>query len=173
MNEVLAAAKLKKIEKRKFSQANPLPDFFHYEGESPKVKRNNEGTIIRFSTPVKLWKDNEDNYSHLYYRSEEHTFHCAVPGCDFYNAPADHRNGNLIKHIHSRHPEHCAYDDLPNWYKSRKESEWQSIVPDSDTTVTSAHTKVASKVSSFYTPTSLDEAHKDNCLRLFLLDFGA
>ena len=58
MNEVLAAAKLKKIENRKFSQANPVPDFFHYEVESPKVKRNNEGTIIRFSTPVKLWKDN-------------------------------------------------------------------------------------------------------------------
>jgi hypothetical protein len=38
MNQVLAAAKLKKIEKRKFSQTNPLPDFFHYEGESPKVK---------------------------------------------------------------------------------------------------------------------------------------
>ena len=171
MNQVLAAAKLKKIEKRKFSQTNPLPDFFHYEGESPKVKRNDEGTIIRFSTPVKLWTDNEDNYSHLYYRSEEHTFHCAVPGCDFLNAPVDHRNGNMIKHIHSRHPELCAYDDLPNWYKSRKESEWQNIVADSDTTVTKARTKDASKVSSFYSPTSLDEAHKDNLLEAISLGF--
>jgi hypothetical protein len=45
---------LKKIEKQKFSQANPLPDFFHYKGEPPKVKRNNDGAIIKFSTPVKL-----------------------------------------------------------------------------------------------------------------------
>jgi hypothetical protein len=95
MQQVLAANKSKKLEKRKFSQAYPLSDFFHYEGESPNVKRNNDGAIIRFSTPVKVWMDNEDNYSHLYYRSEEHTFHCAVPGCDFSHAPVDHRNGNI------------------------------------------------------------------------------
>jgi hypothetical protein len=76
MQQVIAANKLRKLEKRKFCQSNPLPDFFHYEGESPKVKKNSDGSVIRFSTPVKVWVDNEDNYAYLYYRSEEHVFHC-------------------------------------------------------------------------------------------------
>ena len=128
MQQVIAATKLKKLEKRKFCQMNPLPDYFHYEGESPNAKVTSDGAIIRFSTPVKAWVDNEENYSHLYYRSAEHVFHCIVPGCEYSNAPSDHRNGNMIKHIHNMHPEHCAYDDLPDWYKVRKASEWQSIV---------------------------------------------
>ena len=167
MQQVLTANKLKKIEKRKFSQANPLPDFFHYEGESPKVKRNNDGAIIKFSTPVKLWMDNEDNYSHLYYRSEEHTFHCAVHGCDFSNAPPDHRNGNMIKHIHNKHPEYCAYEDLPDWYKTIKATEWQSTTVVADT----VKLQTSGKVSSFYSPISLDEAHKDNLLESISLGF--
>ena len=63
MQQVIAAAKLKKLEKRKFSEANPLPDYFYYVGESPKVKRNSDGEIIRLSTRVKVWVDNED-FSH-------------------------------------------------------------------------------------------------------------
>ena len=167
MQQVIAATKLKKLEKRKFSETNPLPDYFHYVGESPKVKRNSDGEIIRFSTPVKIWVDNEDNYSHLYYRSEDHTFHCAVAGCKFSTAPSDHRNGNMIKHIHTKHPEECAYDDLPDWYKTRKASEWKSIVVANSGNVGT----ISSKVSSFYTPASLDEAHKDNLLESISLGF--
>ena len=66
MKQVIAANKLKKREKRNFLQANPLPDCFYYEGESPKVKRNREGNTLKFSTPVKAWVNNEENYSHLY-----------------------------------------------------------------------------------------------------------
>jgi hypothetical protein len=36
---VIAANKFKKIEKLKFCQLNPLPDYFHYEEESPKIKK--------------------------------------------------------------------------------------------------------------------------------------
>jgi len=167
MQQVIAANKLKKNEKRKFCQLNPLPDFFHYEGQPPNIKKNGDGSIIRFSTPVKVWVDNEDNYAHLYYRSDEHVFHCAVSGCVFSNSPADHRNGNIIKHIHNKHPEYCAYEDLPDWYKTRKENEWQS------TTVVADTVKLQStgKVSSFYTPVSLDEAHKDNLLESISLGF--
>ena len=74
----------------------------------------------------------------------------------------------------SKHPEQCAYDDLPEWYKTRKASEWQSIsAANSGSTGTSA-----SRVSSFYAHTSLDEAHKDNllesiCLGFWSLNFGS
>ena len=126
MQQVLAATKLRKLEKRKFTQTNPLPDFFHYEGEAPRVKRNSDGAIITFSTPIKVWIDNDDNYSHLYYRSKEHSFHRAVPGYGYSNAPTDRRNGNILKHVHSKNPELCAYDDLPDWYKIMKTKEWES-----------------------------------------------
>ena len=46
MQQVLAANKLKKIGKRKFSLANPLTKIFHYEGESPMMKRNTGGDSI-------------------------------------------------------------------------------------------------------------------------------
>jgi hypothetical protein len=149
------------------SSSGLLPDFFHYEGQPPNIKKNGDGSIIRFSTPVKVWVDNEDNYAHLYYRSDEHVFHCAVSGCVFSNSPADHRNGNIIKHIHNKHPEYCAYEDLPDWYKTRKEDEWQSTTVVADT----VKLQTSGKVSSFYTPVSLDEAHKDNLLESISLGF--
>ena len=47
MQQVIAANKLKKIKKRKFWQTNSHLDYFHYEGESSKVKRNSDGAIIQ------------------------------------------------------------------------------------------------------------------------------
>ena len=103
---------------------NHLPDYFNYEGGSPKVRNS---SVILFSAPMKVTMDNQDNYAHLYYRSVEHIFYCAGSGCEFSNSPADHRNGNMIKHIHNKHPEHYAYEDLPDLYKTRKASDWQSM----------------------------------------------
>ena len=54
MPQVIAAIILKKLEKWEFSKTNPLSDYFLYEGESPNLKRNKNGTIIQFSTPVKV-----------------------------------------------------------------------------------------------------------------------
>ena len=56
MQQAIAASKLKKLEKRKFSQTSPLPDYFHYEGESPKVKRNSDGVVTRFYLPQLRFK---------------------------------------------------------------------------------------------------------------------
>jgi hypothetical protein len=51
---------------------------FYVVGQSPKVKKSSDGSVFRFSTPVGVWVDNEDNYTHLDYLSKEHVFHCAV-----------------------------------------------------------------------------------------------
>ena len=115
MQHAIAANELKKLEKRKVFRTNPIPNDCHYEGESPKVRRSSGGAIIRFSTPAKVWMDNDDKNSHLNYHSEEHAFHCVVSGCEFSNSPPVHRNRKMTKHTHNKHPEQCTYDDLPVW----------------------------------------------------------
>ena len=90
-----------------------------------------------------------------------------IAQCMVVTSRTHHRNGNMIKHIHNKHPEYCAYEDLPDWYKTTKATEWQSTTVVADT----VKFQTSGKVSSFYSPISLDEAHKDNLLESISLGF--